>query len=564
MAVPGGAGTAGIPIPAGAAPSSSDSSLSFHDAVPPQPPVSGLQVAVLLLVFGLAWLAVLGGTALVPPMDNIEQLDWVRSLQWGYYKHPPLPTALLWPWVQLFGLNGWVTYVLGTVVTLLALGLLWRMLRDMAGSRLATLALLAVLCITFYAGRLYYYNHNTVLLLGTVASAACAWQAFGGTGRRLGWWLLLGLALGITALGKYQIGLSVLSLIAFALHERSWRRPEQLRGLLLAGGVSALVFVPHVLWLVRSHGEAMDYALSTSVAATAYGWRSVGESLRWLADQLFNRALGAWLLLGIGVWRWRRTRPAEAPRQMPTVQEGAEPAGGDALARARVFLLLWGALPLGLMECMGLVLGSDLQLHWGVAYLPLLVPAVMLCWRGVNWSAVLAQPAVMRSFVVLQVLLLTHTVLTSSFGPERLRSRHWRTFDAPRVAAALAGPARQALGHPVAVLIGDSGVAGALALQLPERPLVLIGNNYTWSVWVPRDRVARCGAVLIETGDRQWDNTPRSASAEEAHAELTQDSHPVTKPVQAVTGTVRQPGGSIPSVTWTVIPPTLPGGCPAL
>ena len=121
-------------------------------------------------------------------MDNIEQLDWVRSLQWGYYKHPPLPTALLWPWVQLFGLNGWVTYVLGTVVTLLALGLLWQMLRDMAGSRLATLALLAVLCITFYAGRLYYYNHNTVLLLGTVASAACAWQAFGGTGRRLGGW----------------------------------------------------------------------------------------------------------------------------------------------------------------------------------------------------------------------------------------------------------------------------------------------------------------------------------------------------------------------------------------
>ena len=116
----------------------------------------------------------------------------------------------------------------------------------------------------------------------------------------------------------------------------------------------------------------------------------------------------------------------------------------------------------------------------------------------------------------------------------------------------------------MAVLIGDSGVAGALALQLPERPLVLIGNNYTWSVWVPRDRVARCGAVLIETGDRQWDNTPRSASAEEAHAELTQDSRPVVKPAQAVSGMVREPGGSIPSVTWTVIPPTLPGGCPAL
>ena len=27
-----------------------------------------------------------------PPWDNIEQLVWSQSLQWGYYKHPPLPT----------------------------------------------------------------------------------------------------------------------------------------------------------------------------------------------------------------------------------------------------------------------------------------------------------------------------------------------------------------------------------------------------------------------------------------------------------------------------------------
>src|SRR5256885_10565865 len=25
--------------------------------------------------------------------DNLEQLTWVHSLEWGYYKHPPLPTG---------------------------------------------------------------------------------------------------------------------------------------------------------------------------------------------------------------------------------------------------------------------------------------------------------------------------------------------------------------------------------------------------------------------------------------------------------------------------------------
>ena len=48
------------------------------------------------LVFAALWLSLLGFSSFAPPIDNIEQLTWVRSLEWGYYKHPPLPTWLLW------------------------------------------------------------------------------------------------------------------------------------------------------------------------------------------------------------------------------------------------------------------------------------------------------------------------------------------------------------------------------------------------------------------------------------------------------------------------------------
>ena len=64
---------------------------------------SGRLVVIGMLIFAAVWLLHLAATSLSAPVDNIEQLTWVRSLQWGYYKHPPLPTWLLWLPVQLLG-----------------------------------------------------------------------------------------------------------------------------------------------------------------------------------------------------------------------------------------------------------------------------------------------------------------------------------------------------------------------------------------------------------------------------------------------------------------------------
>src|SRR4249920_2024958 len=118
-----------------------------------------------LLAFAFVWLLHLGQTSFAAPVDNIEQLVWVRSLEWGYYKHPPLPTWLLWLPVKIFGLTPWTTYVLGAALTLTALGLFWGFLARLRGQAYASVALAAAACITFYNGRLTYYNHNVVLLL---------------------------------------------------------------------------------------------------------------------------------------------------------------------------------------------------------------------------------------------------------------------------------------------------------------------------------------------------------------------------------------------------------------
>ena len=186
-----------------------------------------------LLVFAAVWLSALAHDSLAPPVDTVEQLTWVRSLEWGYYKHPPLPTWLAWLPVRVFGLSAWTGYVMGAACTLAALGLMWRLLVTLRGPAFAGVALLAALCITYYNGRLHYYNHNVVLLLLSTASAALCWQAF--STRQWRWWFGLGLAIGLGALAKYQIAVTVASVLVFAVHQRAWRDPVHRWGALLAG-----------------------------------------------------------------------------------------------------------------------------------------------------------------------------------------------------------------------------------------------------------------------------------------------------------------------------------------
>lgn len=545
---------------------------SFLSAVDDaQAPIRARWVVLLLLAYGVLWLLV-HGTALVPPMDNIEQLIWVRKLAWAYYKHPPLTTVLIWPLVQLFGLHGWVTYVLGAGLTLLSLGMLWWLLRRMDGSRFALLALLAMLCITNIGGRLYFYNHNTTLLLFTVLSGVCAWLAF--EQRSWRWWALLGLALGLGALAKYQIGLSVAALLVIWLAARGWEDSVHRPGLLLAGAIALLVFAPHGWWQWQHGSAALDYALSTSVAAGEAGLRGVGGSLLWLTEQLLTRGILSGLLLGLGVWFWRRRSLGQKMSTQPEPQVSQMPISPV------FFLLTWGGLPLLLMTLMGLLLGSELQRHWGVAYLPAFMAGVMLLFRRVDWPAVLSRP-VLWVFMLLQALLMLQVVLTSTYGLRSFHNRSWRNFDAARVAGAMAPQARQVLGGPVRVVIGDSKEAGALALNLPERPLVLLSNNYRWSPWVPADMVARCGAVEIQVEYRHAAKTgPANETGREAAKRWRQDASggvpgaSASAPVSSLATAPNSPatggrmeglGGGINAVSWIVHPPQ-PGqaACPAL
>jgi hypothetical protein len=452
---------------------------------PAQTVVSGL------LLFALLWLSQLHQTSLVPPFDNIEQLTWARGLAWGYYKHPPLPTWLIAGPVALWGPSAWQSYVLGAALTLSALALMWQLLARLRGVRHAHVALLAALCITYYNGRLNYYNHNIVLLLASSACASLCWQAV--TTRRRRWWLALGVALGLGALAKYQIAVTGLCVLAFALHQGALRDRDHQRGLLLAGGAALLLFAPHLLWLLEHDFAPIHYAVNSSLGVGLSLPARARDTTQWLLDQVLNRAVVAWLLLGWLAWAARRDNRARGD----VAAEPTRPAG-DA---ARALLLIWGGLPLLFMPAVGLLLGADLQLQWGTAFLLFAVPAAMEMSERVRWHGTPLRRA-LSAFVALQACLLLLNFLSSPIGPPRWRDHHWRSFDAATLAQQIERPARRLLGGPIKVVLGPANEAGALALALSDRPLVLIDHRYDHSTWVDPSLVDRCGAVQLAPLDQ--------------------------------------------------------------
>ena len=350
-------------------------------------------VALVSLVFAIIWISTIALTSLSPPVDNMEQLTWVRSLGLGYYKHPPLPTWLIWLPTKAFGLSVWTTYLMGAVMTLGSMAIMWRLLVTLRGSAFADLALLSALCITYYNGRLYYYNHNVVLLFISTSSAALLWRAY--ITRKLQWWIGLGIALGLGALSKYQIAVTILAMLVFLGHQTAWRDPAHRLGFLCASLTGLLIFAPHIAWLHEHDFGPIGYAVNSSLATDLGATARIEKMWAWLTNQLLTRAAPAFALLAVAAWQLKKVRSTNG-----TLIKLEEASVRDP---ARALIFAWGAVPLCVMSFTCLFFGADLKGHWGTPFLLFVVPAVMELaphgfwnrnqWRKVFWAFLVIQAA---------------------------------------------------------------------------------------------------------------------------------------------------------------------------
>ncbi|MEO7940063.1 MAG: hypothetical protein ABIR55_15660, partial [Burkholderiaceae bacterium] len=231
------------------------------------------------------------------------------------------------------------------------------------------------------------------------------------------------------------------------------------------------------------------YAISSSVGAEPSTAGRILDASIWLADQLVNRSLPAWVLLFALAMRHRRGE-VQAANSKEELDRRTEALHDRAL------IFSWALVPMLFIPAMGVVTGAQLQLPWATAYLLFIVPAVMMVWQPKHgWNAV-SLILTTKLFFSIQFALLLLSLLTSTLGPQKLRDHHWRSLDSAKLAQALLPELERALGCDRLVAIDGPGhLAGALALHLPGRPPVWIDGRLDRSPWLTAELV-RSGPIL--------------------------------------------------------------------
>ena len=332
------------------------------------------------------------------PVDNLEQLAWVLTPDWGYPKHPPFPTWVLWGFEQFFPHGIALTYLLGALQVAMMMAIAWRLARETLGARRALVTVLLISGMTYYTNRLYYFNHNTALMVCHAGAAYCVWRCLS-TGR-LYWWMLLGLCWGAGLLSKYQMLLSIgcnIGFLGWLALRPEWRRDrfELFRGVMLAGTLCAAMLAPHVAWLVAHDFPTFAYA-SHSMAADLPLWKRPLGLVGFLANQ-------TWRVLPVLALALLMQRRQPQPEDMEVLSEGHP----DRAAAIRGLYLTHAIGPCALMALLALLAGMELQMHWGTAFLWALAPLGLLTSVGRRFAALPLQ-RLFAGFVLVEVLTLAY------------------------------------------------------------------------------------------------------------------------------------------------------------
>jgi 4-amino-4-deoxy-L-arabinose transferase-like glycosyltransferase len=433
----------------------------------------------IVLACAVAWSVLPTLLLSAPHNDNVEQLNWSQSLEWGYFKHPPLSTWMVRAAIGVFGPSAGLTYALAMLCVAVALLLVWRCARLVMEPRSALIALLVSTANYYLMGRGSFLNHNTVMLPFVALSAWAVLRIVQGGGWSM--WLLLGLAQALGAMTKYQMALIAivngLALLAAGVH----RRPHFRSRVALAAAVTAVPLIPHVIWLTRHQFLPIEYA-SRNLLANLGAVDRLHACVSFVSQQIvrLTPALLALAVVPLMTLAARRTAAAPA-RSQP------EPAPADAAAlRALAVLALGPFVGIVLLTLLG---GIAPQNHWGSTS-TLFIPLFLLSRLPAGTPRPLLAVAAATALCHLSAIAWNVAVWRLDPGP------HHR-FQAQAMATLGQQLWLQHQQGPIRLVIGPDWEAGSISLYLPGHPAVLPNANFREAPWLDPGMVSRCGALVI-------------------------------------------------------------------
>ena len=436
-----------------------------------------------LLAYFIIWSIAPAFLASSVPFDVSEGINWGGEWQWGYYKHPPLSSWILYSFYQLFGHIG--PYLLSQLHVMLTLFLIYQLGKKVWSQEVALLGSVLTLAVIYYTYPSLEFNHNVAQFPIWAGLYLVFYQAV--TRNRLTDWLLLGVLGGLGMLTKYSVIFLLLPMAIYLLLPKQWPLLKQPQPW-LAAFVMLAVFAPHLYWLVvhdwlplgYANGRSQDVGESASSIARHFSW------LSFLAAQLIAHIP---LLLMLIFNRKRLVGIKTYKDNLPT--------------DAALLWYLWAA-PIIVLVILSLVFGVGLRDMWGM---PMWALSGLLAASFIAPAMRhLARTKLRRALVIWLSLVTVLMVVYVGFG-DKIRHKPSRMQWPEQALATHAQDTWQSLSSCSLDSVSGDRWLGALVAMNNGFPSQMISGPASHSPWMSAERLQNNGTLVMwQAGDDNSDN----------------------------------------------------------
>jgi 4-amino-4-deoxy-L-arabinose transferase-like glycosyltransferase len=434
-----------------------------------------LVVLLAALIQALMWTLVPTLFYGAPPGDLASLLAFGREYQLGTQFGPPLAFWLGDIAHRAAGMFG--VYALAQACVVATYLIVLRLGRRLVGVEQASLAVLMMVGISAFAVPTPEFN-PTVLAMPLWALALLHyWRAVGE--RQVTAWFPMSLALGLLLLTTYWGVLLAGLLLVFTFVTGRGRASLKSLGPLLGLVVTAIVLLPHLVWLkanaalLRPILPALDSVRALESAGLAWG--------RLLALLVLAHSGLVLLVVLAGGW------PRRGQRAPVLVREPL-----DAFARGFVYVVALAPVLLGTLVAALLGL-SGVMAQAGLLLVPAALAIVVLAGKRfpVHRQRILSY-AWFGLLLVPPLGVAAATVFLPWVGIEMNVTR-----PASEMGRFFAESFERRTGRPLALVAGDPQLAALVVVGAPSRPSLLLDETPALTPWTSLDEIRRKGGVVV-------------------------------------------------------------------
>ena len=237
--------------------------------------------------------------------DEAHYWEWSRRLDLSYYSKGPMIAYLIALSTSLFGNNEFGVRFLAVVLSVLSSMVLYKLGKEMYHENVGVASALLFQLIPLYSAFGVIFSIDSPFIFFWTVSLYLFWKAAGQetSGHSfLGYWLLLGVSVGLGLLTKYTMAFFYLCAFLFLILSSHKRVLLKTVSPYLALLISILIFSPVIVW-----NEGHDWVTFRHTAGQAHLADGLQISLKSLAEFIGSQ-LGIvtpilFVLIVIGLWR---------------------------------------------------------------------------------------------------------------------------------------------------------------------------------------------------------------------------------------------------------------------